>query len=315
VGGVSALRASVAFAPALLALAFLAGLASSVWPVSISPAVAQLTSERNRSLGFSMVFSSGIAIGIFGGLIGGRLPGWLARLNGSPLTWMQYREALIASCAIALMAAWPSAGLKFRGEVTGAAGLRRPSPRLVRFLIAGAVWNLGTGAFNPFFSAFFARLKVPVEMIGGIFSAAQLAQVGAILSAPLLLRRLGLIRGISSMQLLTAGALLCLAVAGGPLTASAGYGIYMVFQYMSEPGLYTMLMDSVPETERGSASGLNFLVAASAQAIAAGLAGAMVERMGYPAVLMIAACLCAIAGVLFRTLLGGSYRSSAAGKA
>jgi len=62
-------------------------------------------------------------------------------------------------------------------------------------------------------------------------------------------------------------------------------------------------MDRVPERERSGVSALNFLVASSTQAIAAGLSGLLLRRFGYPPALLLAAALCAIAGVLFRVLL------------
>jgi len=105
------------------------------------------------------------------------------------------------------------------------------------------------------------------------------------------------------MQLLSAVALACLAASGGQATAAFAYGAYMVVQNMSEPGMFTYLMDCVPERERSGVSALYFLVASSVQAIAAGVSGLLLRRFGYPPVLMLAAVLCAIAGVLVRLLL------------
>ncbi len=66
------------------------------------------------------------------------------------------------------------------------------------------VWNLGTGAFNPFFSAFFVHLSFSTERIGMLFSSVHLAQALAMLAAPIAIHRLGLARGISTMQFATA---------------------------------------------------------------------------------------------------------------
>jgi hypothetical protein len=166
--------------------------------------------------------------------------------------------------------------------------LRRPPPEVIYFLAAAAVWNLGTGVFNPFFSAFFERLQMPVERIGLVFSLSQLGQALAILAAPLVFRATGLIRGISRMQLLSAAALACLAVSGGQGTAALAYGAYMVIQNMSEPGMFNYLMDSVPEKQRSGVSALYFLVASTMQAIAAGISGLLLRRFGYPPVLLLA---------------------------
>ncbi len=301
IAALSAIRASVTPGPVLLGLALAAGFVSSVWAVAISPCVAQLTTPKNRPMGFSLVFSSGIGIGVFGGVIGGRLPAWFARVGAKPLGPLQYRASLLLGCAFVVLALLPLARVRLTERV---AAVRLHVPRgLSRYLFAAAVWNLGTGAFNPFFTAYFTRLHTGVETIGLIFSTAQLVQVGAVLMAPIVLRIFGLIRGISWMQGLTGVALLMLAGAASPLLAAIVYPIFMAFQYMSEPGLYTLLMDTVREEERSDASALNFMVASSAQAVAAAAGGAMIEKMGYSTMLIIASLICVMAGMLFRTLL------------
>ncbi len=299
-------------APLLLACTFVYGAASVMWAVLLSPAVAALTNARNRGGGFSIICSSGIAIGILGGAAGGRLPGWMARLAPQSSVVAQYRAALWIGCAIVLLGLLPASKLRLPAPISPAPAplsavrenrrLRRPPPQVIYFLAAVAVWNLGTGVFNPFFSAFFERLHMPVERIGLVFSLSQLGQALAVLAAPLVFRATGLIRGISRMQLLSAAALACIAVSGGPGTAALAYGAYMVVQNMSEPGMLNYLMDRVSESERSGVSALNFLVASSAQAIAAVVSGLLLRRFGYPPVLMLAAALCAIAGVLVRLL-------------
>ncbi len=292
--------------PLLLGFAFLYGAASVMWAVLLSPAVAGLTHERNRSAAFSIVCATGIAIGIFGGAAGGRLPGLIARLAPGTSVIVQYRTALLIGCAIVLLGLVPSSKLRLRTSLSAAREkprFHRPPPAALYFLTAVAVWNLGTGVFNPFFSAFFERLHMPVERIGVVFSVSQVAQALAVLAAPLVFRSTGLIRGISRMQLLSAAALVCVAASGGPGTAALAYGAYMAVQNMSEPGMLKYLMDCVPESGRSNVSALNFLVASVAQGIAAVISGILLRHFGYPPVLLLAAALCAIAGILVRLLL------------
>jgi len=301
---ISALRAYITFPPALLGLAAAAGISFSAWPVALSPVVAQLTTAKSRPLGFSLVCSSGIAIGIVGGLAAGHMPGWLLRLHMASSKVESYRESLLIGCAFVLLALWRFSRINMGSAQADKRTFHRPSPVLIRFLVAMAVWNLGTGALNPFFSVFFTRsVHLPVEQIGTVFAIAQIAQVGAILLAPLVFRKFGLTRGISGMQYTTALALIALAIAGGPVWAAAGYAAYMMFQYMSEPGMFTLLMEGVPEGERSSASALNFLVAFSGQAIAAATAGHLITNFGYPPVMIGAALVCAGAAFAFRVLL------------
>ncbi len=300
----AALRAYVTYPPALLGLAAVAGLASAAWPVAYSPAITQLTTEKNRPFGFSLICSAGISIGIVGGLVAGRLPGWIARLHLASAGIESYRLSLFAGCAFVLLALGPLSGVKFGDAQPSERKLHRPSPMLLRFLICMAAWNIGTGTLNPFFNVFFAqRVHLPVQQIGYVFAAAQVAQVGAILLSPLVFRKFGLTRGISGMQLATALALGSLAVAGGRIFAAVGYSAYMMSQYMSEPGQFTLLMESVRAPERNSASALNFLVSYAGQAIAAAGAGWLLAHAGYPPVMVLAAIICVLAAILFRVLL------------
>jgi len=305
---VAALRAIVTPVPALLALAFVAGLISAAWAVSLSPAVAQLTIEKDRPVAFSFIFSTGILIGVLGGLAGGRLPGLLAHFQLVGLGVQSYRGALLAACTLVLLAVWPLSRVSLAATPPTVRGFYRPSPLVIRFLVAIAVWNLGIGMFNPFLSVFFSRLRMPVEQIGALFSAAHAAQAGAVLMAPIVLRKFGLTRGVSLMQFATALALLALSAAAGPLSAGLAFASYTMSQYMTEPGIFTFLMDGVPVEDRSSASALNFLVTFAAQATVAAIAGRVVSRFGYPPVLVAGAIICALAALLFRALLAKPKR-------
>jgi MFS family permease len=297
---IAALRAVVPFAPMLAALAFIAGFAGSTWGVAISPVVAQLTTERNRSLGFSLVLSTGVGIGVLGGFAGGHLPGIFSHLLGSNVNG--YRASLLCGCAMVLVALWPLSRLKLDSAPAPEPLFRRPSPVLLRFFIAMVVWNLGTGAFNPFFSAFFVHLRFSTEKIGMLFSAVHLAQAFAMLAAPVALHRLGLARGISALQLATALSLVGLAMVNTSANASLAYGGYVVFQYMSEPGVFALLMNSVPAARRAGVSALNMIVMFASQAAAAAVAGVLITRFGYPPVLTVASLICVAAALLFRGL-------------
>lgn len=301
---VSALRVTVTSSSVLLALAPVAGLVASAWPVALAPMVASVTTEKSRAFGFSFTCSAGIAMGIFGNLVAGRLPGWFSHLPGFSESTAAYRGALLVGCGIVLLALWPLSRVRADPAPPTARALRRPSPRTARFLIAMAVWSLGTSAFNPFHSVYFANhIHSAVEQIGYIFSAAQFAQVVAILLAPLAFRRFGLTRGISNMEFATAVAMLGLASAGGAGWAATAYVAFMAFQYMSEPGMFTTLMEGLAPQERNSASALNFLVSFICHAVAAALSGWLLAHYGYPPVLVGAALTCVAAAFLFRVLL------------
>jgi len=86
-------------------------------------------------------------------------------------------------------------------------------------------------------------------------------------------------------------------------TAILAYSAYMAFQWMSEPGLNTLVMNHVAEEERSGASSITYLVAFSAQAVAALAAGQLIERFGYAPMLFGAALLALGASALFRRVV------------
>ncbi len=145
---------------------------------------------------------------------------------------------------------------------------------------------------------------MPVSRIGIVFSVAQLSQVLAILLAPVIYRKYGLVTGIMYTQLAAALALGCLAVVPMAVPAAAIYTGYMALLWMSEPGMYSLLMSRVGVAERSSVSALNFFVISLASAIAAAAAGEGFARWGYPAVMAVTAGVAVIAAATFRGMLG-----------
>jgi MFS family permease len=296
-------RAAALPPSALVALAFGSGFAFGAYAVCLAPMVAALTSERSRPFAFSLVFSLGIGSAAIGGLLGGRLPALFHIPAAAGLG-----PALVASCALVMIGAAVALQLKIPSDFYQAARVSKrysiPTGFLIRFLAAASIWWTATGAFNPFFNAYFAtRLNMNVDRIGDVFALSQTVQVLAVLVAPVILKRLGLVTGIASMQVATAGTMVLLATRAAPSNVPYLYCAYMGFQFMSEPGMYSLLMNSVPAERTSTASSLNMFVMFSVQAVAAGLAGLSVRQYGYGAVLIVAAVGAVLAAVAFRVLL------------
>jgi predicted MFS family arabinose efflux permease len=178
------------------------------------------------------------------------------------------------------------------------------SPFLFRFLLAFGVWHLAIGIFNPFFNTYFSRvIGASVEQIGVIFAGSQFAQAAAVLLAPPILKKFGMIHGISGMQI--AAGMLLVALAPGPpaIIAACVYGGFMSFQVMSEPGMFSLLMSRVRAAEHSGASGMAFFTLFCAHAVAAAFAGWVITHAGYRAVLITSACVTLVAALLFNLLL------------
>jgi MFS family permease len=285
------LRTLIASPTWLVRYAFLDGFAMCMNAVALMPTVAQLTSEKARPLAFSLVTSLGIGVGIIGSGIGGRLPTWLGGLQ----------PALLLACAVATLGGLAVTRLPLAAPPVKTRTMYPRDPAVFRFLAALALWSLATGALNPFFNVYFTkRLNVLPGVLGLIFSGSQLTQALTVLAAPLVLRRFGMPLGVMAMQMAAGLALALLAVEPPLGGAAVLFASYMAFQYMSEPGMFSFLMDHASERERGGAASMYMLILFVGQAVASRVSGLALVRFGYPAVMTTAAVLAIVAGLCFR---------------
>jgi predicted MFS family arabinose efflux permease len=282
---ICAVRPFFASEHAQIGMAFLTGLFLCTWHVGYCPATAALTTEKNRTFGFSLMFSTGISTGALAGLMGGWLPGWLMRAHMNLHAVDAKRAVLLLCCAVYLLGIWPA--WKMRLSCTGER--RAPwrfDPFLYRYLPAIALWSLAAGAFVPFAQVFLAhQVHLPLVRIGEVFSAGQILQVVAILMAPIFFRRCGLVAGIAYTQAVSGLALAGLAGAHGVSPAVTLYVAFMAIHWMAGPGIYSLLMDRVQESSRSSASAANIFTTSLCQAVASAATGAAYVHFGYPKVL------------------------------
>jgi predicted MFS family arabinose efflux permease len=288
-----------------IALAFVMGVVATMSAVCYTPSLAQTTTPRNRTFAFSLATATLIGVGTIAGLFGGHLPGLIARVSPTSAPLELKRGTLLVSCAIMLIALVPTRRLKFAPVPAAERKLYPRNPFLLRYLPAMAMWAVVTGSFSPFFNVYFSQhIRMPVEKIGAVFSASNISQVIAVLAAPAILKKCGLITGTMYMQIATAIGLAFLAFAPGEHSAAAVYVCFAAVQWMSEPGLETLLMNEMPPAERSGASALNLFVSSVVQAVVAVIAGSAFARFGYPAVLVAIAVVAVFAALVLRVLLG-----------
>lgn len=296
-----AARVLIAWPPAQSALAFATGAALCGWPICFSPTIAALTSTENRASGFSIAFATGIGLASFAGIAGGYVP---ELLHASILHYSiaaGIRIVLLLSCGVALLGVSPLLHLPIEHR-PAAPGQRRRllHPYLWRFLPAFMLWNVATGSFPLFGPIFLQRgLGISLGKLGSVFSSAQLVQFGAVLIAPLLFRWIGISRGVAAAQVGTALFLVLIAITRSATFAVCFYLLYFGAQFMCGPGIYNLLMDNVPETERSKASAVQNLTGASCQAGSAALTGACIVIYGYRIVLFANAAIAIFASLLF----------------
>lgn len=317
----NAMRAIFVFQSAQIALAFLAGLVMSCWGVCFLPAVARLTTEKNRTAAFSLIFSVSVGTSMLGGIVCGYLRQWL-ELAGVALQPAQVKELiLLISCAIVLAGLFPAARLHVPQAEEGVAPESLPQlswlrtwnlrPFLMRYLPLMALWSAVLAAFTPFANVYLERvLHVPMEQIGLVFSAVQVVQFCMGLAMPAVCRMLGLIKGIVATQAAAALVLGCMATARNGRLAIALYLTFSAAQWMSSPALYNLLMNETPDVERGTAAAMVLFCNALAGVAAAPAAGVLLTRFGYPPVLAMLATSALVSALLFLLLVAPMHRGA-----
>jgi MFS family permease len=306
------LRTIIFWLPAQIGLAFLAGFALSTWTVCFSPTVARLTNEENRVSGFSIVFATGIGSGTLAGLVGGYLPELLKVTSRAPQLADNIRVVLLLACGVAMLGILPILKLRLgQAERAEKRTSRFVHPFLYRFLPPFFLWSLVTGSFTPFAAVYLQQhLKIPLTNVGVIFSASQLAQLAAALLAPFFFRKLGTVVGIMCMQLATAVAVFAL---GSTQNVPASVFIYLGFaslQFMSGPGIYSLLMSRLPDEDRSTASAIQNMTGSLSHAGVAVTTGIMLVKYGYPRVLACNAGVAVTAALLLFLLLGSVNRQT-----
>lgn len=302
---ISAVRVSLPSYGSQVMFGVLTGLTLCAWGVCLAPSVASLCDQNTRPFAFSAIFASGIAITGVGSLIASRAPTLLQRIYAAQHLSVPEAQHTVAvfACGLAALAAIPIAVLPL-GSLPRREGKFYVHPYVWRFLPAVALWTFGSGALVPFVTAFFTRhLSVSVERLGSILSLSQVAQTAGILLAPLLLRRLGSGRGMLVSQLAAALGLILLGSAHGVGSAAAFYWLFIGLNCMSEPSLFSLLMDNVPPEHRSSASAMHQLVSSVTLTVAAIAAGSAISVLGYRPVVF-ALALCAAGAALLLQRLG-----------
>jgi MFS family permease len=320
-------RALWVWEPAQIALAFLAGLSMCSWTVTFLPAVSKLTTQANRTAAISLIFSIGVGSSALGSAMCGYLPQWMTRAGLHLEPFAIKRLILIASCAFVAIGFFPVLRLRMPPAEKTSDKTTRPgksnwlrsfqlNPFLWKFLLCMALWSVILAAFTPFANVYLARdLHVPLTHIGLIFSVAQLLQLGSGLLVPVVLRSLGMLNGILATQLAAAMTLATMAGVHHQPLAIAFYLAFSASQWMSSPGLYSLLMNETPEAERSTAAASTMFANSLVSSAATAGAGILFTQFGYPRVLFGLAVAAAAVAVTCRLLLTHSKERTTEGSA
>ncbi len=305
-----------------IGLALLGGMTLGSNGVCYLPTVARLTTEKNRTAGFTLIFAASLASSAVGGLLCGFVSHWISRTGVKIQPIAMKQVILIASCFVAALAVVPAAILRVPApQEPEKAGRLKPSlkqllhhaPALVRPLLPVILWAVVLAAFFPFGNLYLANaLHLSLARISVIFSIAQVVQLSMLSLTPIVMRKLGLPNGLLAVQTAAAFTLAVLACTRRENPAIVLFLLFNALQWMASPGLYDLAMTSTPNAQREYIAAAVLFCNSLVSALATPGAGALYTRFGYGPPMMGVALLALLIAALSRLLLRTRFSAEAA---
>ena len=277
------------------------------------PTVARLTTEKNRTIAYTLIFAASLASSAVGGLLCGSILHWIsmAGIKVQPIAINQM--ILLASCFVAALAVIPALVLRVPPPQQNMQAVKNEphvkrrlhvSPALIRALLPVTLWAIVLAAFFPFGNLYLARsLHLSLARISVIFSIAQIVQLAMLGLAPVILRRLGLPNGLLAIQIATGATLALLACTNRETPAVVLFLFFGALQWMASPGLYDLAMTSTPDAQREYATAALLFCNALVSALTTPIAGALYTRFDYRLPMIWIALLAFLIAALTRFLL------------
>ena len=312
----------------LLLIAFLTGMAATVYRLSIAPVIMREVAPEARPFLFSASFTVIFLSAIVGFAVGGWLPNLfhlITDVDRLALRWSLYVAAgLILASAIpfnAMKEPPPEARDPEEEEAERLASpLRRWSDRFgwtmrqarelievdwvlnLKLVLPAMLIGLGAGLIIPFMNLFFHdRFGMTEAEIGILFAVMQGFMVVGNLFGPAVSRRLGLVRGVVVTQLLSVPFMVLLGVSPFFPVVAAAFFLRSGLMNMNQPLSSHFAMEVVSKRDHAVTNSLLSLSWFVAWSISADIGGAMIERYGYTPPLLIAAGLYVAASGLYWT--------------
>jgi MFS family permease len=300
----------------LVAAALVEGVTEGAFAASSTALLAEKAGNEARTSAFSLVaFLSNMAWGIAGFAIPAVSVLQALGIGGVEAHVVLYLIFAALSLASTLII------LKVRdsGSTRRITRLRDFIPRksggvLIRYGLTSAIVAFGAGMFVPLMTRWFnLRYGVPDTVSGPILGISGFLIAAATLAAPLLARRMGMVRSIVLTEGFSAIFMVATPISPDYITAGAVYSIRSFMMNLANPLSQSMVMDLVAEEERGAAAGISAAIWRLPNSISTGIGAGIMGAglLGLP--FYIATVLYLLAISLFWSFFRNSRLSQDAG--
>lgn len=269
--------------PIQLVAAVLLGGGGMVVYASGSALLADATASPDRPRLFGQQIALGTIAAFLAAYIAGQLAEPVAAALGATSASLATVRALVAGGGI-VAAASAIPILFVRAAPVPRGSLEAPHRRalLVRFAMVEAIFGFGAGSFLPFVNLFFAdRFGVDFSTLGLILGLIAVGgSLGALLHGVYVVPRVGELRGVVLVQLLSIPFALFAAVAGAAWLAATSLAIRAALMYGSSSTYRAYSLSSFSPAERAGAIALLTIGWNAMAALGSVASGAVRESLG-----------------------------------
>ncbi|MEH7524101.1 MFS transporter [Bacillus sp. JJ1503] len=253
----------------LLLFAFLTGITSAFLQVSLIPWLAENSKSEQRVHLFSMHFAVMTGANVIGNLSGGILTDLFSFFTTS-LT--SIRITLIIGGIFFLIGVLPITRFKETSSSTAKIQEKQTTYKkkfyksdgfkmIGLFAIAQLLIGIGAGLVIPYLNLYFAdRFSASNSAIGFIISMGQAATAVAMIIGPIVVRKVGEVKAVVILQLMSLPFLLLTAYTENLLLAALGFLFRQALMNAGNPIQMSLMMSKVGDSYKGLANSVNQMV-------------------------------------------------------
>jgi MFS family permease len=295
-------QAAWPFAGALLAFSVMGGLGDGVIQAAVVPFLAENSTDAERPHLFSVDLFVRVFMAFLGGVAGGLLPAALATAMGALAA---YRITVAVASVLLLLAAVPLSRLRdlrppdrrTLRETAAAFSHFSSWPHVWRLMVPQVTISAGAGLIIPFLALYLKNgLGADIQTVGVVSGVSQLAMGIAVLGAPLLARRFGLVRSVVMVEAMSLPFMAVIPLIGDIRVAAVIFWIRAALMNMTWPLWNQYAMEGVPAHEKTAVASM-LVFGWNAARFAGAIAGGALMTSSYTAPYYYATALYAIGTV------------------
>lgn len=270
IGGlILAIRSLVEMESFLLGTGFATGISLAFFQVSIIPWLAENSGPKQRIHLFSLHSAVMMAANVIGNLLGGGLTDFFSIFTTELLS---IRYTLIFGSLFYFIALFPILKMQERSKPIKVKKEKRNIKEfvgknktgfkiIVLFAVAQLIIGTGSGLVIPYLNLYFAdRFEASTSAIGLIIALGQAATAVAMFIGPLVVKRIGEVRAVVTLQLLSLPFLLLTAYTTNIYLASVGFLFRQALMNAGNPIQSSLMMSKVDDSVKGLANSVNQMV-------------------------------------------------------